>query len=364
MKNNSFTIAHSLISEEDIRRKLPSIFTDSIILDSNFKMVVVSKNVLEMLEFRSFELQHKNINYISGSFDFSSFLTEALLNGFFQERYVELFSKSNRPVLTIVSGFYLGLISNINGYIILRLREAEEFQKVNKEIDAERIELDNFIYRTAHDLRGPLATMLGLINLYKMKNDEFEVDHLIKLIDHQASELDEKLFNLVYLAKADQSMRQLTHVLNVRCLEMHLRTIVEKNGFADILDFQVHASEDKIEGVNEELGTSLLENILHFILNLPKTDNKNHQIIFFISVADEVAEVKVIARGFGINEQSYNVIHHSNSVYGDMLTHPELVNYFAALKIALRLKASIYMNITNDADHEIITSLPLRSKIE
>lgn len=205
MRDNNFTIENSLISEEDIRNKLPSIFTDSIILDSNFNMAVVSKNVLDLLDFRSNELHQKGINYISGKFDFRGFLANALLSGFFQEQYIELFSKSNRPVLTIVSGFYLGLISDINGYIILRLKEADEFQKINREIEAQRMELDNFIYRAAHDIRGPLATMRGLINLYKLKNDEFDIDHLIHLIDHQASELDEKLFNLVYLAKADQA---------------------------------------------------------------------------------------------------------------------------------------------------------------
>jgi signal transduction histidine kinase len=362
MRNNNYSITNCLISEEDVRRKLPSIFTDSIILDANFNIVVVSKNVLDLLDFRSNELHQKTINYISGTFDFQSFLNEALLSGFFQEKYIEFFSKNNRPVLTIVSGFYLGLISDINGYIILRLKEADEFQKVNREIEAQRLELDNFIYRAAHDLRGPLATMRGLINLYKLKKDEFVVDHLMHLIDHQASELDEKLFNLVYLAKADRFVNRIVHTFNTNQLQSQLRDMIASKGFSDFLDFQFHTDVEEIEGINEELFTSMLVNVLDFILNLPATDNGDPCIIFFISLENWMIEIKVVVRGFLLNEHSYNAIQTTNCFYGDMLTNPELVNYFAAMKIALRLKASMHMNVNTHSEYEICFSIPMSSK--
>lgn len=362
-KSNYSNITNGLISEEDIRNKLPSIFTDSIILDANFNMVVVSKNVLDLLDFRSTELHHKKINYISGSFDFCSFLTEALLPGFFHEKYIELFSKSNRPLLVIVSGFYLGLISDINGYVILRLKEADEFQKVNREIEAQRLELDNFIYRAAHDLRGPLATMRGLINLYKLKKDEFDVDHLINLIDHQASELDEKLFNLVYLAKADQNVNKITQTLKINQLKSDLQEIISSHGFADYFDFTFHASVPEIDGVNEELVLSMLGNILNFILNLPPIDSMHRKLTVLVSVEDWVVEIKSIVSGFLITEHCYNVVQSSNFFYGDMLTNPDLVNYFAALKIAHRLRASVYLTKANFSEHEISISIPLKGKI-
>ena len=356
-KNNS--IANTLISEEEIRSKLPSIFTDSIILDSGFRMIVVSSNVLALLEFRSAELHGKSINYITGSFDFSTFLANALQSGFFQEKYVEVFTKSNRPILTSISSFYLGLISDINGYIILKMHDAQALQSVKKELEDKRVELDNFIYRTAHDLRGPLATMRGLINLYRMKKDEFDVDHLIQLISLHADQLDEKLFKLLYLAEADQPFGEPTYILDVKALEAYLRKKIEVNSFGYFSDFHVHALSEKIFGVNEGLMFSIASNILHFLLNLPKSPGHNLQLIFFISRSEDVVDVKIFAKGFEINEETRAILHNSETFYGDMLIHPELFNYFAALKIALRLKASINMNITNQFDHEIMISIPL-----
>jgi hypothetical protein len=45
-----------------------------------------------------------------------------------------------------------------------------------------------------------------------------------------------------------------------------------------------------------------------------------------------------------------------------MLTNPELVNYFAAMKIALRLKASMHMNVNTHSEYEICFSIPMSSK--
>ncbi|HEX5168482.1 MAG TPA: hypothetical protein VFW11_04870 [Cyclobacteriaceae bacterium] len=362
MKERGHSIVNSIISEEEIRRKLPSIFTDSIILDSAYKMVVVSNNILDLLEFRSTELYGKDVNYIAGSFDLIAFLDGALRPGFFQEKYLDLFSKSNRPVLTAVSGFYLGLISDINGYIILKVHDARSLQALHKEREAKRVELDNFIYRTAHDLRGPLATIRGLINLYRLKKDEFDVDHLMQLISLHAEQLDEKLFKLLYLAEADQIAKESCYCLDVREMETHLRKRIESSSFVDSLDFQVHASDQIISGVDEILIFALAGNILHFLLSLANSTVHNHQLIFFVSRVDDVIEMKIRARGFEINEDTRNIINNSDTFYGDMLIHPELFNYFASLKIALRLRASIYIKITNEFNHEIVVSIPISKK--
>jgi hypothetical protein len=359
MRGRTHTIApHTLIGEEELRRKLRSIFTDSIILDSGFRIVVVSNNVLDMLEFRSSELQGKNINYITGSYDFVSFMTYALQPGFFQEKTIDLISKSTKRISSVISGFYLGLVSDVNGYIVLKLHDAEAIQSATRELDAKRTELDNFIYRTAHDLRGPLATIRGLINLYNMKKDEFEADHLIQLINLHAVQLDEKLFKLLYLAESDQSFSEPTYVLEVRLLETYLRRKIEADSFIDFLDFHVNSSTEKIQGVNELLVFSLAGNMLHFMLNLPKSSTHDHQLTFSLSVVQMEVHMRIMAKGFTINDETRSVLSNFETFYGDILTYPDLFNYFAALKIAISLKATIQLMSSSFCNHEIMISIP------
>src|SRR5690606_36945265 len=109
---------------------------------------------------------------------------------------------ANEPVKVVVSGFYLGLISEINGYIILKVKLLEDNSFLKNELVTKKRELDSFIYRTAHDLRGPIATIEGLVNLLKMRQNEHEVDELTSLIELHADNLDDRLFRLLYIANS------------------------------------------------------------------------------------------------------------------------------------------------------------------
>ncbi|HEX6891167.1 MAG TPA: hypothetical protein VF141_10740, partial [Chryseolinea sp.] len=120
------------ISDESIRQKLPSIFVDSMVVDQHFNIVVISQNVLEFLEFSVEEIRYKSLNYLTGDYDLVSSMKSDLSQGYFEERKTFLFSKSNRKITVGISGFYLGLISDINGYIILRVTNLDEVEIINQ----------------------------------------------------------------------------------------------------------------------------------------------------------------------------------------------------------------------------------------
>lgn len=52
--------------------------------------------------------------------------------------------------------------------------------KVEEELKVRNLELDNFVYKVSHDLRSPLASILGLINLVKL---EGKIDHSVEYLD-------------------------------------------------------------------------------------------------------------------------------------------------------------------------------------
>lgn len=69
-----------------------------------------------------------------------------------------------------------------------------ELQKVNQE-------LDHFIYRASHDLRSPLASVLGLVNLLR-KEPAIETSlEYIDHIDHQIKKLDSFIKDIINYAR-------------------------------------------------------------------------------------------------------------------------------------------------------------------
>jgi signal transduction histidine kinase len=355
-------ISSMLISKDAILERLPSIFIDSIVVDQNFNVVIVSQNVLQFLEFTNEELKGKNVNYLAGSEDLCSRLKSEIANGFFEEHRAKLFCKTNRSVQVGISGFYLGLISDINGFIILKVRNFDDVDQINQQLKNKTAELDKFIYRTAHDLRGPLATIKGLINLLKMRDDNNELDRLICLIDLHANKLDDRLFQLVYLAQTDREVEMKTvSELDFTTLETTLRKIIEQNAFVDFLEFHYCAPQSTIQNIDEQMLSALLSNMLLYFLSL-QMGTVHVQLFYRLQVDDNNLNITIAAQGFETNPALRAVIHESESMYTDLLHYPQLMNFYAAQKIAFQFGTKIKIEFVGAMSQRVGITIPLRKR--
>ena len=74
---------------------------------------------------------------------------------------------------------------------ILTRKQAEaKLQKTNQELSKRNTELDNFVYSVSHDLRAPIASVLGLINLAKKDGDLAMKDTYLEMINNSALQQD------------------------------------------------------------------------------------------------------------------------------------------------------------------------------
>lgn len=70
-------------------------------------------------------------------------------------------------------------------------KEAEaKLQNTNQELSKRNTELDNFVYSVSHDLRAPIASVLGLINLARKDRDGSMKETYLEMINHSALQQD------------------------------------------------------------------------------------------------------------------------------------------------------------------------------
>ncbi len=80
----------------------------------------------------------------------------------------------------------------------LRRREAEdELKKQNEELIKANHELDHFVYSVSHNLRGPLASVMGLLTIANMEDRSNKLTNVHALMEASIHKLDETLKEIV-----------------------------------------------------------------------------------------------------------------------------------------------------------------------
>ncbi|MEO1051640.1 MAG: HAMP domain-containing sensor histidine kinase [Bacteroidota bacterium] len=67
---------------------------------------------------------------------------------------------------------------------------AEQIEEKNRTLEKANKELDQFAYSTSHDLRAPLASVLGLINITKLESNPEKTRQYLTLMEDRINNLD------------------------------------------------------------------------------------------------------------------------------------------------------------------------------
>jgi signal transduction histidine kinase len=79
--------------------------------------------------------------------------------------------------------------------------KTKELRSSNEQLIKSRSELDSFLYRTSHDIRGPIATLMGLTRLAKVEAKETLMSTYLEKIDFTAESLNEIISRLTNVSQ-------------------------------------------------------------------------------------------------------------------------------------------------------------------
>jgi len=78
----------------------------------------------------------------------------------------------------------------LNEEIDIRAKAEEKLKVSNRKLRKTNSELDNFVYSVSHDLRAPIATVLGLINLARNDRSVGMIRKYLEMIEQSANQQD------------------------------------------------------------------------------------------------------------------------------------------------------------------------------
>ena len=176
----------------------------------------------------------------------------------------------------------------------------DQLRKTYKELLEVNKELDTFIYRSVHDVRGPIARLQGLSNLLSIEARDPKIHELVNKLSHTADEMNDIFYRLL-------------NIVRLRAIELQIKEIDIRQVIDDILVKLMHDKEKpeiKIEISSDFLLFSdheTIENIFyHLIDNAIKFKRDGHPAMIDIGCSkmkSGFVSIKFTDYGIGLSQE-------------------------------------------------------------
>ena len=155
-------------------------------------------------------------------------------------------------------------------------KQNDELTKINKE-------LDSFIYSVSHDLRSPLSSILGLVNVAKLETKESKetIDSYFYMIEQSVLKLDNTLREILDYSRNARGEIIITEVNLAQLIDNALEQLKHVRGFNEVKFADVLLTKE--EKYFDELLAKVLVNESVSNYEIPVRTKANKKSIFLLN---------------------------------------------------------------------------------
>ncbi len=191
------------------------------------------------------------------------------------------------------------LPSAIKQALKARRMEADK-RRVNMELEATNKELNTFIYKAAHDLRGPLCSIMGLTKLAEMEGEKANFKDLIHKISESTLKLDAVLLSLIDVMSIKDTLPVLSKIDLRSLIDIVIKRLKYVEGYED-LKFKVSIENKKSFFSDESILNSVLYHILENGIKYRNVSQPGPYIDIRVSDVDAGVKIEIKDNGIGID---------------------------------------------------------------
>ena len=169
----------------------------------------------------------------------------------------------------------------------------------NTELEKTNAQLDRFLYSTSHDLRAPLTSIMGLVNLMKIENSPESINNYIEQITYSAKKLDNVIMDMLSFTrnkkqKVESKKIDLEKLVNDVLLEFQTTTLFEK------IDFIINVNERLPFYCDPYRIRDILYHLIKNAISFADLTKEKSYIRVDVSVYGNKAIIEVVDNGIGI----------------------------------------------------------------
>jgi ligand-binding sensor domain-containing protein/signal transduction histidine kinase len=218
-------------------------------------------------------------------------------------------------------------------------------------------ELDFFVYRAAHDLRGPIARMEGLCHVGLLEEDKAEAYKYLQKVQGVSAEMNNMLSRLLRTRTLNRQQ--------IRARDLNLNYIIKKIiascsiSAGKHVTVEVSIPDNIIVSTDPELLDILLENVIQNAFQYIDSSKPTSYVRVTARDGESAVVISVEDNGIGIPEDM------KDQVFAMFFKATEQSNGFGlglyeANLISKKLNGKIYINLHRKEGTEMMIELPVK----
>ncbi|SDJ86464.1 ligand-binding sensor domain-containing protein [Catalinimonas alkaloidigena] len=192
---------------------------------------------------------------------------------------------------------------SVNDELESRVAErTRDLQRVNEELRRSGQQFDTFVYRASHDIRGPVARILGLCKVAALDVEDAKALDYIRMLD-DACELANVTLNRVLFIYQMRNLQVVPETIELRqTLESIRYSLASVPGYTEV-EFEWSGLSTIPVYTDEKMLETLFANLFENALRYRRPEAPVCQVKITITLQEGQVRVRVADNGMGISEE-------------------------------------------------------------
>lgn len=184
-------------------------------------------------------------------------------------------------------------------------KDISDLKKVEERLLAKNRELDTFVYKSSHDLKGPLASILGLTDIADLEVQDKSALNYFSMIRDCALRLDKILSDLAELARLRNTATNIQEVAVCDLLDETIASFFVDGKLKN--KFKIIKNYERIYGFysNDKILRSIFSNVIGNAIKYRKMSYNNDSFILVEvkKIVEDRITIQIKDNGIGINKE-------------------------------------------------------------